>query len=214
MNSTCVSGEGWVRVVCTSPMDIIDARAQMAGPALLFALSLAVSVALGCGKDTQAAAEPPRAASAPAEPVPERTSAAMAPASAQNPSQPNAAEAAATSRFAETGFDLEMKPKGAYKVGQASAVEVLLAAKTPYHVNDKYPLKFKLKESEGVKFASMIVKREDAKIEEKRALMNVAFTPETEGKKTIAGQLSFSVCTADRCLIEKRDLALAVDIAK
>jgi hypothetical protein len=40
--------------------------------------------------------------------------------------------------------------------------------------------------------------------------MNVGFTPEAAGKHTISGVLQFSVCTDDKCLIEKRDLALEV----
>ena len=42
--------------------------------------------------------------------------------------------------------------------------------------------------------------------------LTVAFTPESAGKKKIAGQFSFSVCTDDKCLIEKRDLALDVQV--
>ena len=37
------------------------------------------------------------------------------------------------------------------------------------------------------------------------------FTPESAGKHTLSGQLSFSVCTEDKCMIEKRDLALEIE---
>jgi hypothetical protein len=40
----------------------------------------------------------------------------------------------------------------------------------------------------------------------------VSFTPEGKGDRTVAGLFAFSLCSADQCLIEKRDLALHVGI--
>jgi hypothetical protein len=47
------------------------------------------------------------------------------------------------------------------------------------------------------------------KLENMKAVVPVSFTPEA-GKRTIAGTLAFSVCTEDKCLMEKQDLALEV----
>ena len=87
----------------------------------------------------------------------------------------------------------------------------VLNAKAPFHVNQNYPYKFKLKETPGVKYANMVVAKDQVKLEPARATLPVAFTPETAGKHTVTGQLSFSVCTDDKCMIEKRDLALEID---
>ncbi len=87
----------------------------------------------------------------------------------------------------------------------------MLSAKAPFHVNDKYPYKFKIKEAPGLKFANLVVAKDQVKLEPARATVPVAFTPESAGKHTIAGQLSFSVCTDDKCMIEKRDLALEIE---
>ncbi|HEY1533007.1 MAG TPA: hypothetical protein VGF76_03285, partial [Polyangiaceae bacterium] len=97
-----------------------------------------------------------------------------------------------------------------YASGKAGEADVVLSAKPPYHVNDKYPYKFKLKEAPGLSFASMIVTKDAVKFEPARATVPVAFTP-SAGKHTLSGQLSFSVCTADKCMIEKRDLALEIE---
>ena len=104
-----------------------------------------------------------------------------------------------------------MQPKGAYATGQAGEAEIVLQAKAPFHVNDKYPYKFKIKEAPGLKFANLVVAKDSVKLEPARATVPVAFTPESAGKHTIAGQLSFSVCTDDKCMIEKRDLALEIE---
>ena len=119
--------------------------------------------------------------------------------------------APAASKYSEAGFDLVLQPKGTYASGQAGEAEIVLNAKAPFHVNDKYPYKFKLKEAPGLKFANRVVAKDAVKLEPTRATVPVPFTPESAGKHTVAGQLSFSVCTDDKCMIEKRDLALEID---
>ena len=87
----------------------------------------------------------------------------------------------------------------------------MLAAKPPFHVNDKYPYKFKLKDEPGLTFANAVVGKDNVKLETARATMSVPFTVKDAGKHTLAGQFSFSVCTEDKCLMEKRDLALVLE---
>jgi pyruvate/2-oxoglutarate dehydrogenase complex dihydrolipoamide acyltransferase (E2) component len=159
---------------------------------------LIVSLA-GCKNQTPPAAEATAAAPA-----------AVAPAAASAAAGSAALAAAAESKYSEAGFDLVLQPKGAYASGQAAEADVVLSAKPPYHVNDKYPYKFKLKEAPGLTFANMIVTKDLVKFEPARATVPVAFTP-SAGKHTLSGQLSFSVCTDDKCMIEKRDLALEIE---
>jgi hypothetical protein len=146
-----------------------------------------------------AASAPVAAAPAPAAPVGTDSAAAAAPA------------ADAVSKYSEAAFDLALQPKGNYASGQAAEADIVLNAKAPYHVNQQYPYKFKLKDAPGLKFASPVVTKEAVKLEPARATVPVAFTPETAGKHTLAGQLSFSVCTDDKCVIEKRELSLDID---
>ncbi|HEY4157061.1 MAG TPA: hypothetical protein VGM29_03150, partial [Polyangiaceae bacterium] len=112
----------------------------------------------------------------------------------------------------DASFDLSLSPKGAYSSGQAGEADIVLVAKAPYHVNDKYPYKFKLKESPGLTFPNLVIAKDAVKLEAMKAEIPVAFTPQGAGKKVVAGQLSFSVCTADKCQIEKRELALDIDV--
>jgi hypothetical protein len=165
---------------------------------------------LACNKETPPAAEEPRSASnaaAPqgAPPVADAAAAAAAPTA-------EAAPAAGSAKFTDAAFEVSVEPKGAAKAGQQSALEVTLVAKAPYHVNDKYPIKLKLKETPGVKFDNLVVTKDAAKVEAMKAVMPVSFTPDGAGKRTVAGQFAFSVCTEDKCLMEKRDLLLDVNV--
>lgn len=155
----------------------------------------AVSVSPARAEPTNVAAEPaagvkPAAAveAAPAEPAP-----------------------LAKSQVADANFELKISAKGAFEVGKPGEAEIVLDAKPPFHVNDKYPYKFKLKETPGLSFPAPLVGKDAVKLEKARATMNVSFTPKSAGKHELAGQFAFSVCTDDKCLIEKRDLSLLVD---
>lgn len=161
-----------------------------------------------CNKETPPAAEEPRSASNAAAPQAAPPAADVASAVAA----PTAADAPATGapKFTDAAFDLSIDPKGAAKAGQPSGLEVTLVAKAPYHVNDKYPIKLKLKETSGVKYDNLVVTKDAAKVEQMKAVMPVSFTPDGAGKRTVMGQFAFSVCTEDKCLMEKRDLALDV----
>ncbi|HEX3777381.1 MAG TPA: hypothetical protein VHV51_23070 [Polyangiaceae bacterium] len=160
----------------------------------------ALSIASACKNQTPPAAEATAADSAPLA----ANSAPAAPAS-------DAPAAPAASKYSESNFELVLAPKGNYASGQAGEAEIVLSAKAPFHVNQNYPYKFKLKESPGLKFASPVVGKDQVKLEPARATLPVAFTPESAGKHTLAGQLSFSVCTDDKCMIEKRELVLDID---
>ena len=171
---------------------------------------VALSASPACNKEAPPTAEQPKAPDAEARSDP---SPAMTPAAAPGDAPSAApAAAAAASRVSESQFELAIAPSGAYQAGKEGAVEITLDAKAPFHVNDQYPIKFKAKEGAGVKFAAAVVGKDKAKVEKMRATMPVAFTPETAGKQTVAGQFLFSVCTEENCLMEKRDLSLVVDV--
>jgi hypothetical protein len=182
---------------------------SMAAVVRLGVMLLGSSLLWACNKETPPAAEEPRSASNATAPGP----AAAAP-QAASPGAPagEAAAAPGAPKVSDAAFELSLEaPKAALKAGQAGTVEVVLLAKAPYHVNDKYPIKLKLKETPGVKYESLIIGKDAAKVEQMKAVMPVSFTPEA-GKRSVAGQLAFSVCTEDKCLMEKRDLALEISV--
>ncbi len=87
-----------------------------------------------------------------------------------------------------------------------------MSAKGGYHVNDKYPYRFKPQGSSGVRFAAPVFSTEAVLLEPMRATMKVDFTPEAKGDCAIAGSFAFSVCREDRCLVEKRNLEMKVSV--
>ena len=177
------------------------------GTVLLGVCSLAA-----CNKETPPAAEEPRSASNAAAPL-AAPKAADAAGAVPEASAEAAAAPVGSPKVSDSAFDLSLEaPKAALKAGQPGVVEVVLVAKPPFHVNDKYPLKLKLKQTPGVKYENLTIGKDAAKLETMKAVMPVSFTPDAAGKRTVAGQLSFSVCTEDKCLMEKRDLALEVNV--
>ena len=110
-------------------------------------------------------------------------------------------------------YTVEMKTTGACSAGKECKVEIALAAKGEFHVNDKYPIKFKAPDSppEGLSFTKSVVKREDGKFEEKKGTLPVAFTIAKAGKVKVAGTFSFSVCSDANCVMDKVDLEVEVE---
>jgi hypothetical protein len=133
--------------------------------------------------------------------------------SANNPaaSEPGSGSPPA-SRFDEAAFSLTMEPQGTYAAGKPASVAVRLTAKGPHHINQEYPHKMKLKASDGVAFPQPVIGRDAMKISNTQAEFSVVLTPNRSGKATVGGDFAFSLCTADRCLIEKRALALDIQV--
>jgi hypothetical protein len=50
-------------------------------------------------------------------------------------------------------------------------------------------------------------------VDKQRSTMSVPFTPTQAGSHTLSGELAFSVCTDDKCLIEKQTLSFPVDVS-
>src|SRR6187402_2160853 len=116
------------------------------GTVLLGVCSLAA-----CNKETPPAAEEPRSASNAAAPLAAPKTADAVGAAPEASAQ--AAAPAGSPKVSDSAFDLSLEaPKAALKAGQPGSVEVVLVAKAPFHVNDKYPLKLKLKQTPGVKY--------------------------------------------------------------
>ncbi len=94
------------------------------------------------------------------------------------------------------------------RAGETSSAVVVLTAKAPYHCNDKYPYKLVLAPAAGVSFPQPTVR--GMSVAEKQSTMSVPFSIAQAGDGTIAGDFHFSICTAEKCLVEKRRLSVTV----
>lgn len=180
---------------------------------ILGPLSAAAVLVSACKREVPPAGEDARVPTAEAAPTPPAaTEAASTPSGAPAAAAPATAEGAGSNRYDEANFELSAQPAGSYSAGQEGALEIVLNAKPPFHANQQYPYKFKAKEGSGVKFAQPVVGKDSAKLETQKVTMRVPFTPDGAGKRTVAGQFAFSVCTDETCLMEKRELSVVVDV--
>jgi hypothetical protein len=135
---------------------------------------------------------------------------------------PKAGEAPAPS--VSTGsYDLELRPVGTLAAGKEGAFEIVLTAKGEYHVNGEYPVKLQLFDVPGAKLPkTKLEKAKDPapftttpcpKGEHACTLkVTVPVTPEAAGSIKVGGEISFSVCTEQTCLTEKKKLERVVPV--
>ena len=117
-------------------------------------------------------------------------------------------------RVDEPAFTLSFTTNAPYSVGKAGLVLLELKAKSPHHVNQEYPHKLKLNPADGITFPNSILARDAMSLEPMAVSLKVPFTPTRSGTLTISGEFAFSLCTADRCLIEKRALSTEIRVQK
>ena len=120
----------------------------------------------------------------------------------------------AAASFDNANYRAEMRSAGPCKKDQTCIANVLVESKGEYHINDKYPYRFKLNDPPpvGVKYPKPVVGKEDATMEERKVVLKVPFVPDSPGDKKIAGILSLSVCSAANCLMDKQPLELSVKV--
>jgi hypothetical protein len=160
-----------------------------------------VLAAAGCGKVSEAAPSAGNAQTAPASPTP-----------------PNAAAgslvAPAAASFDNANYSAKIQSAGPCKKDQTCAAEIVVLAKGEYHINDKYPYRFKLEDPPpaGIKYPKPVIGKEDGTMDEHKVTLKVPFVPASAGDKKVAGTLSLSVCSAANCLMDKQLLDLTVKV--
>jgi hypothetical protein len=152
--------------------------------------------------------------------LPEPTASAKPVASAKSAGAHPSASANAPERVVKTvsgtsassdAFAVGISAQSPVHAGQSGTANVILTAKDPYHCNPKYPYKFALDApSGGVSYPSNPVR--GMSVTEKRSSMSVPFSAADKGHVTVSGTLFFSICTADKCLLDKRPLSVGIDV--
>jgi hypothetical protein len=107
------------------------------------------------------------------------------------------------------GFSVSIQAPSPVRSGEMASAVVVLSAKDPYKCNEKYPYKLVLDApSGGVSYPQQTVR--GMSIGQKQSTMSVPFSPGQAGSVTVAGLFHFSICTADKCLIEKQRVSVTV----
>lgn len=108
-------------------------------------------------------------------------------------------------------FGVWMQTAKSYKVGQTGSVEVVVVPKGEFHCNEAYPYKVKLGAAPaGVTYPQDVVR--GASISAARASIRVPFVASAAGSARISGKFYFSVCKADQCVIDSREVAATVKV--
>jgi hypothetical protein len=143
-----------------------------------------------------------------------KVSEAAAGAAAASQSVPNSLNAPSLPSFENANYKAEIHPAGPCKKDQTCTAVVLVEAKGDYHINDKYPYKFRAEDPapQGLKYPKPTVGKEDATIEEHKVTLKVPFISEGAGDVKVAGTLSLSVCSAANCLMDKQALEVTVKV--
>ena len=184
----------------TSGMITQTSNPHVAGALLAMTLLIAGT---GCDhSDAQAAAK---------SEATDRKSAPASPVEASEKAPAQAPASAAQASYDEDAFSLSLDGPKMAKVGETVAYTIVLSAKNGYKVNQEYPVKFRFAEGGDLTPSKGTVTKEDAKLEKTKIELPAEVVFKKPGAHRVEGRLSFSVCTDDRCLIEKRDLALGID---
>lgn len=188
------SAEGAGREAPAGQVGLARYEAPSAAPAV------GGAAAAGAGAST-GVTEKPRATAASSAPLPLGEGAA----------KPAAGELVQGTVVTEEPFSVWLQAVSPLSAGAPAKIEAVLVAKAPYHCNAEYPHKFKLGAAPaGLSFPEATVK--GMQVTPERGVLAIPVEAKGPGKATVSGTLSFSVCTEERCLVEKRDLALNLDV--
>ncbi|HXX65621.1 MAG TPA: hypothetical protein VEK07_00450 [Polyangiaceae bacterium] len=114
------------------------------------------------------------------------------------------------------GFSIDAVPPQGCTAGAQCAITLQLVARGDFHINDEYPYRYSADEEPGVRFdgtdrAGRNVFSKPAgdwqKSSAKSGEMKVRFTPTEKGSKAITGTFKLSVCSAETCLLEQRQVS-------
>jgi len=106
-------------------------------------------------------------------------------------------------------YKIELVGPPEVKRGEAFEFTVKLSARGGYHVNQEYTTKFKVA-GEGFTFEPDVLSKEQLTLSEMNAELKGKAKVTAAGQKTLSGRLFFSLCTEEKCLIEKGDVALTL----
>lgn len=115
-------------------------------------------------------------------------------------------------------FFIDAAP-GDCAAGSVCNVALTLVATGDFHINDEYPYRFKADDAAGVEFLGTDANGKNSfskaagdwqKTAAKSGTLTVKFAAKDAGTKTVGGTLKLSVCSAQACLLEQRQVTASV----
>jgi hypothetical protein len=112
----------------------------------------------------------------------------------------------AQSSFDEAAFAIRMVAANPIKSGETGELTITLTSKSPFHVNAEYPHRFKVATTKGGNAPKATVNVDSTRLKPTQLELSVPVVPAQVGSGELEGEFSFSVCTDEKCLMEKRQL--------
>jgi hypothetical protein len=113
----------------------------------------------------------------------------------------------ATAGADDAAFSIKVVAPPAQKATRAT-VKVHIAPGAGYHMNKDYPTSAKVAQPP----AGVTVDKAAVHVEEAGADIEIPYTSAEAGKKTLAGELKFAVCSASSCDPKRAPLAVTVEV--
>lgn len=111
-------------------------------------------------------------------------------------------------------FSLAVAPtQPAYRVGRAGDVEIALQSRGEWHVNEDYPIRVDLKAGSGINIVQHELVKDDAEefgADKVRFVTSVE--PTAAGEHEVTCDVSFAMCTEENCILEKRTVAMVLEV--
>jgi len=108
------------------------------------------------------------------------------------------------------GFKTYMQVSSPLKLGSAGSVSVILEAQAPFKCNEQYPYRLSSIQGQGVTPSTDNLR--DAQVNTRRTVLTLPVTATRAGRASLSGTFAFSVCTDEKCLIEKAALNVAFEV--
>ena len=117
------------------------------------------------------------------------------------------AEGGIAGAVASKPYSITVSPVSGSK-GQPVKATIVIKPGAGYHMNEEFPTKLKLSPPPGVTPSKAELTRADAVMSKQECRFELTLTASEAGKKTVAGQLSFAVCTETTCDPQKAPVAI------
>lgn len=108
------------------------------------------------------------------------------------------------------GYRVYLHGPSPIRVGETKAFTVVIEPQAPFKSNDKYPYRFAGLKTRGVSVSSDATM--NAHITPSRTTLQVNVTGAAPGAASLEGTLGFSVCTDEKCLIERATLEVSFSV--
>lgn len=115
----------------------------------------------------------------------------------------------------ETGsFLLAVAPaQPEYAPGRVGEVEIALESRGEWHVNQEYPIRVDIKAAPGVALPKPELVKDDAtEFGDEKVRFLAPLEPSKAGKHEVSCDVSFAMCTEENCILEKRTVAMELEV--